>query len=454
LRAAVAGVLVVAAIVVVVLIASGGSSGHRISVVVGEATNVVPGQYVRSGGSPVGEVKKLTPVNGGRAARIDMEIDNKAWPLPAGTKMTLRWGGTVNFSNRYIELDRGPDGGAPMAANGRFPTASFTVPVEFDALLRTFDAPMRRDTRGFLNTAGKTLNQTKPALKRVLDDSPGAVQQAGFVLRDLDAERYPLRTLVVSADNVLGAVQRARPELRTLLSGAADTFDAIAAQSASLQQSLQRAPQLLSVVRSTLKHADSTLDLATTVTGRIAPGVDQLRKVSTPLNDTLKTVVRVAPDAKSTLTSLGAATPDLNPLITTVRVRSPQLQDIGKQAVDNLNCIRPYTPSVLSFFSNWGDFFSFDDGRDKLIRAQVQNFLPAEGNVMPYNSGQAAKLFPGLTFGFPRPPGTDAGQPWFLPECGAGPDALDPNKDPEARAFNQVFKIPSLRSSLLGEAGK
>jgi len=59
-----------------------------------------------------------------------------------------------------------------------------------------------------------------------------------------------------------------------------------------------------------------------------------------------------------------------------------------------------------------------------------------------------------MTYGFPRPPGTDAGQPWFLPQCGAGPDALDPNKDPEARSFNQVFKIPSLRSSILGESGK
>lgn len=450
MRGLVAGGLAVAAIVVLVLI-SGGSSGHHVSVVVPEATNVVPGQYIRSGGVPVGEVTKLTAVNGGRAARIDMRIDNVAWPLPAGTKMTLRWGGTVNFSNRYIELDRGAAGGAPMVVNGRFPASSFSTPVEFDALLRTFDTPMRNDTRKFLDTAGKTLNATKPSLKRVLDKSPSAVQQAGFVSRDLDAERYPLRTLILSTNNVLGAVQRSRPELKTLLTGAADTFDAIAAQSVSLQQSLQRAPRLLSVVRTTLKQADTTLDLASTITGRIGPGVSQLRKIASPLNDTLKTVVRVAPDAKSTLVSLGSATPDLNPLLTTVRTRSPQIQDIGKQAVDNLNCIRPYTPSAMAFFSNWGDFFSMDDGRDKLIRAQVQNFLPAESNTMPLNSGQAAKAFPGMTYGFPRPPGTDAGQPWFLPQCGAGPDALDPNKDPEARPFNQVFKIPSLRSSILGE---
>jgi hypothetical protein len=34
----------------------------------------------------------------------------------------------------------------------------------------------------------------------------------------------------------------------------------------------------------------------------------------------------------------------------------------------------------------------------------------------------------------PRPPGWNEGKPWFLPQCGAGPDAVDPTKDPEDRA--------------------
>jgi ABC-type transporter Mla subunit MlaD len=454
-RTAATAALGLFAIVVVVMLATGGGdAGHKVSVVVPEATNVVPGQYVRSAGGKVGEVTKLTPVDGGRRARIEMRLQDSVWPLPAGTTMTLRWGGTVNYSNRYVDLHKGSGAGPAMARDGVFPTKSFTTPIEFDGLLRTFDKPLRNDVRAFLNTGGKTLQATRPALRRALDASPEAVQQAGFVLRDLDAERYTLRTLVRSADNVLGAVQRARPGLRSLLGGAAQTFDAIASQSASLQGSLQRAPRMLATTRSTLARADRTLDLASTVTRRIAPGVTQLRRVAAPLDDTLRTVVRVAPDAKATLRSLGAATPDLNPLLDRVTALSPQLESIGEQAVDNLDCIRPYTPSIMSFFSNWGDFFSLDDGKDKLIRAQVQNFLPAPTNAAVYDSAQAAKIFPGLKFGFPRPPGTNAGQPWFLPECGAGPDALDPDKDPEARPFKQVFKMPSLRSTILGEATK
>lgn len=453
--AAVAATAALVAIAVAILVASGGSRPtHALSVVVDEATNVVAGQYVRAGGTKVGEITRLEPVDGGRAARIDMRIDDDAWPLPTGSRMTLRWGGTVNYSNRYVDLVRGPAGGAPMATDGRLPAASFTTPVEFDGLLRAFDAPLRRDVRGLLQTGGRTLRVTKPALRRALDESPRAVQQAALVLRDLDAERYSLRTLVRASDDVLGAVQRARPGLKTLLGGAAGTFDAIAAQSASLQDALQRAPGMLTTTRATLARADETLDLASTVTRRLAPGVSQLRRVAAPLNDTLRTVRRVGPDAERTLASVRDATPDVNPLLDQVRHLSPQLESIGRQAVDNLKCIRPYAPSIASFFSNWGDYFSLDDGRDKLIRAQVQNFLPAATNANVHNSGQAAKLFPGLKYGFPRPPGTNAGQPWFLPECGAGRDALDPAKDPEARPLGEVFKLPPLRSSVFGGSGR
>jgi len=451
-----AGLLVVGlAVVTFALVAGGGGAErHPLSVVVPEATNVVEGQYVRSAGSNVGQVTKLTPISGGRAARIDLELDDEVWPLPAGSRMVLRWGGTASYSNRYIDLRRGRPGGAPVVRDGRFPASAFSVPVEFDKLLRAFDAPLRKDVRRFLDTAGPTLERSRTGLRRTLTEAPGAVEQAGWVLRDLDAERYKLRALVRSTDNVLSAVQRARPGLRTLLGGAAGTFDAIASRAASLQLSLDRAPRMLSVTRRTLARTDRTLDLATTVTRRIAPGVGQLRRISKPLDDTLRTVVRVGPDARGTLDTLRRAVPEVDPLLARVEGLSPRLGNIGKQSVENLKCIRPYAPSLASFFSNWGDFHSHDDGRDKLIRAQVQNYLPAPTNTSVLNSGQAAKLFPGLEFGFPRPPGTNAGQPWFLPECGAGPDALDPDKDPEARPFNQVFKMPPLRYGVSRGGGR
>ena len=69
------------------------------------------------------------------------------------------------------------------------------------------------------------------------------------------------------------------------------------------------------------------------------------------------------------------------------------------------------------------------------MRANVQNFLPAAFNSVPYTAGQAAKMFRGLEYGFPRPPGELANQPWFQPQCGITEKALDPAQDPESADF-------------------
>jgi hypothetical protein len=77
--------------------------------------------------------------------------------------------------------------------------------------------------------------------------------------------------------------------------------------------------------------------------------------------------------------------------------------------------------------------------------------LPAPVNTSTATSGDIAKQFPGLRYAFPRPPGYNAGQSWFLPECGAGPEALDASKDPEATHFSP-FSVPRLRT-ILSAAG-
>jgi ABC-type transporter Mla subunit MlaD len=444
--------LVAVGVAGVLTLSSGGASRHRIHVVLPEAASVVQGQWVRSAGLKVGEITGLTAVDGGRRARVDIELDDSAWPLSKGTTMTLRWGGTVNYSNRYINLQRGPSGAPQIAQDGSFPASAFVAPPEFDALLRTFTPKLRHDARTLLDTAAPAVKRAKAPLQATLRLGPAALDQASFVLQDLDADKAALHTLVRSTDSVLGSVDRAQPGLRTLLSGAATTFAAIAGQSDSLRSSLGKLPGTLDRTRSTLARADRTLDLAADVTGRLAPGVSELRRIAAPLNDTLAAVTRITPDAKATLADVRRATPQINPLLEQLTQISPQLASIGSQAVDNLKCIRPYTPSIMSFFSNWGDFFSYNDGKDKFIRAQVQNFLPAYSNASTLNAGQAAKLFPGLTYGFPRPPGTNAGTPWLIPECGIGPDALNPNKDPEARPFSQILGLPPQQSakSLLG----
>lgn len=429
--AALAAAVLIGAIVL--LSGSRGAGSHKLGVTIREATNVVPGQPVKIAGVPVGKVTAIEPVDGGRAARIRLELEDKGWPVTRDSRMQLRWGGTASFANRYIDLVPGEDGARTLPDGGTFPAARFAVPVEFDSLLRAFDAKTRADVSGFIDNAGPAFAAAKPGLAETLDNAPAALEQGGKALGDLDADNAALDTLVKSTDRVLASVQSAEPGIRELLDGAGTTFDAIADESDTLRRDLDMAPATLRQARGTLGRANPTLVSAQGLVRDIAPGVTELRRIARPLSSVLTTVERVGPDAEATLASVRAAVPDLNPLLRRVRVLSPEIESIGRGSVKALKCIRPYTPDGFAFFTNWGDFLSTTDGKDRLIRAQVQNYGPAFSNASPYNARQMKELFPDIEYGFPRPPGTNAGQPWFLPECGAGPDALDPAKDPEAR---------------------
>jgi ABC-type transporter Mla subunit MlaD len=441
-------VLLVAAAAAVAVVLFGGDDRHHVVVTVPNATNVVAGQYVREAGQIVGQVGSITPVRGGRAVRLRIDVDPAAWPLPRGTRMTLRWGGTVSYDNRYIALERGAAGGAPLAEGAMLAPSSFTVPVEFDQLLTAFTPGVRRDMRTLFRRGGIAFVSARPALRAALVSAPPAITEVNAVVQDLHADTRALDTLVRSTGSVVDAVRTANPGLGRLVTGAAATFDAVATQARGLQDTLQHAPRTLAGARQTLAHADGTLVAAGDLAQRLRPGVTEVRRIAAPLNHVLGTAVQVAPDATATLRTVRRATPTLNPLLDKVTTLLPTIGSVSRGSSAQLKCIRPYTPDIVAFFTNWGDFLSATDGRDKYIRATVQQLLPAPHNASTQTSADIAKAYPGLRYAFPRPPGYNAGQPWFLPQCGAGRDALDPAKDPESRSSGSLMGAPRLQPIL------
>lgn len=434
MRALLSTIAVVAAAVLAIAVLAGGDGPqHEVHVTVADATSAVVGQSVRAGGVVVGEISSIDPVQKGRKVRLGLKLEDAVWPLPKGSRLQLRWAGTANYDDRYIALTLGPRDAPPIADGEDLPSAVFQSPVELDTFLAAFTPQVRRDVRGFVDDAGATLKQARPNLIRSLTAAPPALDQARHVMIDLTADDRALDTLLRKTDSVVDAVHGADPDLEVLLTGAAQTFDAVAANQRGLRRTLDAAPGTFAATRQTLARADGTLEAAADVTARLKPGVTELRRIASPLNHVLGTVVTVGPDARSTLATARRATPDLNPLLTKATAQLPQLESIGKQATTELQCLRPYTPEIAAFFSNWGDFLSDTDGRDKFIRANVIVPLPAAANALPYNSGTASKLFPGMEFGFPRPPGGVAGQPWYLPACGVTADQVNPLLDSEAR---------------------
>jgi ABC-type transporter Mla subunit MlaD len=440
--------LAAVALAIIVLASSSGGAGYDLFVTVPDATNALAGQEIHAAGRTVGHIASIEPVEHGRAVRIELQLNQSAWPLPRGSKFALRWGGTISYSNRYVALTKGPAAAPALREGQTLSAADFAIPVEFDQLIGTFTPPVRAGLKSFLDNAGTTFRVAQPDLRRAIAGAPPALAQAGAVLQDLDANESAMNTLLVSTDHVVSAVNSANPGVGQLVSGAATTFSAIASQTNALKQALSAAPPTLVAARQTLAHANSTLGTARTLLSRLAPGVQQLQLLAGPLDTALGTLVTVGPDAVQTVRSARAAAPALTPLLGKLTTLMPELGSIGRQSVNELSCIRPYTPDIVAFFSNWADWLSTTDRQDRYGRANAESLLPAGYNFDTSTPAQAAAEFPGLRYGFPRPPGYNAGQPWFLPQCGAGPDALNPADDPEAKADNPLEQLPPLTRSM------
>jgi phospholipid/cholesterol/gamma-HCH transport system substrate-binding protein len=426
--------LLAVAVAAILLVRSGGPDGHSLYFNTADASGAIAGQEVRLAGHKVGKVETVTPVDGGRRASIKLRIRDEAWPVRTGSHVTIRWGGTVSYLKRYVALKPGPASGAPFADGATLPTAAVTTPVDFDELINQFTPKIRDSYSTFINVAGGTLTRSAPRLRKVVTRTPEALGEANLLLRSLARSRTDLHALIASADDVTRAIQTADPSVDQAVEGAALTLAATSRHTDGIRQTLHALPGTLDRVRTTLGRADRTLDLAKSATGRIAPGVTELRRTVTPLNGLLRRVNSVAPVATSTLTTARTAAPDLTRLLQRATGLLPDVRSVADQANTQLQCIRPYTPDIVQLGTNWSGFISAVDTKDYYARVNPAVLAFAPTNVESSSTADVARRFPGLRYGFPRPPGDSAGQPWFLPECGAGPDAINPFKDYEARS--------------------
>lgn len=438
----VVGGLAIGVAVIGFVVLAAGDGGHRISMVAPGTSNITTGQPVHATGETIGSVDSVEPVDRGRAARITVQIDDEDyWPLPSDSKVEIRLGGTASFSNQYLLVTRGESESEMLEDGGELPKENVKVPVDLEDVLSLIDGPLRADLRELIANGAAGFAEAGPPLRRALRHSPPALRQASHVMSELTRDQETLEGLIVSTGNVVDAVHRSSPDVGALIDGAAQTFDAIGSESTELEETIEHLPAALRQTRTTLARADVTLREAGSLVTDLAPGVDELQRTAAPLSATLASLRRITPTATAALErSRGAR--KAGRLLFALSDASPALRSTAKQAATEVGCVRPYAPEIVLFGTTWGDFISGYDEKDHYLRAQVQSYLPSAVNTQPLTPGELADLFPGLEYGFPRPPGALAGQPWFQPQCGAGPDAIDPHRDQEALNFDPADLPP------------
>jgi ABC-type transporter Mla subunit MlaD len=430
------------AIVALIALTGGGPPSHQLQVVIPDATGIIPGERVVAAGQTAGSIATANVTRGGEA-QIVINIDSAAWPVPRDSTLELRMGGTIKYTDRYVELQRG-HGSAVFADHASVPAVQFIPPVEYDSVFDIFNPATRSGMKSFLDNAGPSLRAAALPLRHALGDADPALTQVVAVVRDLGFDQQALSTLVSASDEVVHAAAQATPGVQRLLAGAANTFSAVADQSQSLRSAIGSAPAAFHAASGALDHASRTLVAASTLSDRLGPGVVQLRQLATPLDAALSTLVGVAPDAVSALDTVRQSAPTIDALLSRARQPLlPRIGSIGRQAARQVACIRPYTPEIAGTLSNWAGFWAFGDHQSTVLHAVLGPTATSDENLL--DSAQTAPTVPGgLQIDFPQVPGEVVNQPWFQPQCGITANDLKVADDPEAHDYD-----PGLDSKLV-----
>jgi virulence factor Mce-like protein len=252
------GAVTVLAVLIAVLLAYKANQGlpfvptKELKVDVSDGSNITVGNDVREGGFLVGLVsaERAVLVRGRTVAQLTLKLSESHARVPVDSVASVDSKSVLGLKYVAIRLGRS---GRVFADGATLPVSQSAVPVQFDQVLDTFNAPTRRAVdRGLVGFGdalagrGGGLNDTfvaLPSLLSHLDRVAGylSAPSAGLV-RFFDA----LNGFTSTVDPVSGTLAR-------LLGDQGTTFGAISRSPRALESTIQKSPGTLSVSTGSLR---------------------------------------------------------------------------------------------------------------------------------------------------------------------------------------------------------
>jgi len=252
------GAVTVLIVIVAVFLAYNANNGlpfvatYDLKARVPNADALVDGNEVRIGGSRVGVVRTVTPVqldDGGVVAELDLRLDKTAEPIPDDSTMIIRPKSPLGLKYLQIVPGDSPEG---LDAGETIPVAAARPePVDIDEFFDTFDEPTRaaiqRNNAGFGNAfagRGPQINTALGALRSLAENGQPVLRTlvapstnfGGFweALEALSATVAPVAeqqaSMFVALDRTFAAFARvSRPYIQETIVKGPPTLDAVTA---------------------------------------------------------------------------------------------------------------------------------------------------------------------------------------------------------------------------------
>lgn len=396
-RLLIAGGLAVAIGVVGVSVAS--DETYEIDVVVPAADGLVKGSEVRIGGQDVGQVAALGVE--GDQARLTLEIDGNRGPLHAGSDVHVRWNSVVG--RRYVDVEPGP-GTNPVFPEGKVLQGT-TERVELDDVAAALDEPTRAKAKKLVAQLDRTLKRSDKDLNKTLEEAGPFVEALVAVLDGVGKDGQAIRTLVTNLHQVTDELARRDNDIATTVTDLRSLVAVAVQRADELAAALDELPSTLRTTNDLLVKLPPAVDETRPLLEDLQPAVHELPSVARQLDPFLQDLRPVVAELRPTLVGVDKLLEQTPGLLDIATETVPDAETALDQLQPAVSFLRPYTPEVVGFLTNWSSLFSAKNGSGHFGRAM----LPASVSSFTSNPG----VLPPSMFQAKEPaPGSLVDQPW------------------------------------------
>jgi phospholipid/cholesterol/gamma-HCH transport system substrate-binding protein len=299
--------------------------GYRITADFPEATTLANEADVRVAGVPIGKVRKVEVGDGTNRTVATLEIERRFAPIRQDAKAVLRQ--KTLLGETYVEMTPGKSG-KMIPEGGKLPDGQIQDTVQLDEIFDSLDPATREAFRTWQQDLGKGIKGRGQDFNDALGTLPGFAHDGADILSVLDSQEGAVTRLVKNTGVVFGALNENEQQLQNLITGSKRTFDATAAKSDALAETIRIFPTFLDESKLTLARVQK-------FSRDTNPLVTDLRPVARDLQPTLRDVKALAPDLERFFDNL-------DPVITASKKGLPATREVLEGAEPMLAEVGPF----------------------------------------------------------------------------------------------------------------
>lgn len=400
--------VVVVALVLIVgaAVLSAKSNNYKVALVLPNANNVFSGATVQRDGFKAGTVKNVEVVDG--KAKATIQLDDAFAPLHDGVRAEVVWKGVLG--ERIVQLSDGPSKNA-VVPSGALLTNVASEPVELSDVMSSLNAPTRKKLNTLIANINATTSGHETDIKNSLATSGPAVEALGAVLSDLGTDGEAIRQILTQSNRTMGILAARQQTLAKIVTDLSEMSSEVVDRRQELGETLDRLPDVIDEANTTLEQVPDAVDETVPLLKDLDPATKKLAKTSKHLKPVMQDLRPAVADLKPTLASLAELLQHTPAFMQSGQRTFPDINKALKNSQDAVQFVRPYTPELVGWMSNWGSAGGNYDYNGHYARFHILAGVEAI-NPLPGGLAKTLSKAAGVTQNRTPKPGNPIGQPW------------------------------------------